>query len=195
MERIQVFELVGNDVAQTRPLGRQCREHLEAVLAEAPEDEVVVVSFEGIEVMTGSFTDEFLGKLVTARAAGLTGKAPLLLTDLNDETEYEVELCLGRRKMPAVWEQNGNLRLLGGDDTLKETFAAGIRLNAFRASQLADELGTTAQNVNNRLKRLLDAGSLVRARQDSPAGGREFLYRVPEMPEGHHHPPKQKALR
>jgi hypothetical protein len=117
----------------------------------------------------------------------------LLLTDLNGETEYEVELCLGRRKMPAVWEQDGTVRLLGGDDALKETFAAGVRLNEFRASQLAEELGTTAQNVNNRLKRLLDAGSLVRARQDSPAGGREFLYRVPEMPEGHH-PPKQKVL-
>ena len=79
MERIQVFELVGNDVAQTRPLGRQCREHLEALLAEAPEDEVVVVSFEGIEVMTGSFTDEFLGKLVTA-ASGWTHRQGALVT-------------------------------------------------------------------------------------------------------------------
>ena len=86
------------------------------------------------------------------------------------------------------------MRLLGGDDTLKETFAAGIRLNVFRASQLADELGTTAQNVNNRLKRLLDAGSLVRTCQDSPAGGREFRP-CSRIPEGHHHPPKQKVLR
>jgi hypothetical protein len=179
MYRIRVFDLVGRPVAQSRPLGHECREKLEVLLAEAPEDEVVVVSFADIEVMTGSFTDEFLGKLVAARAAGLTGKSPLLLTDLNEETAEEVDLCLGRRKMPAVWVQDGTAHLLGGDDALKETFAAGVRLNEFRASQLADDLGTTPQNMNNRLKRLVDAGALVRARHDPSAGGREFLYRVP----------------
>ncbi len=184
MYRVQVSEVVGRPVAQTRPVGQRCREKLEAVLADAPEDEVVVVSFVNLDVMSGSFTDEFLGKVVTARAAGLTGKSPLLLTDLNEDTAEEVDLCLGRRKMPAVWVHEGTASLLGGDDALKQTFAAGVRLNEFRASQLAEELGTTPQNVNNRLKRLVDAGALVRARHDPSSGGREFLYRVPDVPGG-----------
>lgn len=183
MYRFAVFDVVCRDVAQTRPLGLRCREKLEALLAEAPEDQVVVVSFDGIDVMSGSFTDEFLGKVITAKVAGLTGRSPLLITDLNEETAEEIELCLGRRKMPAVWVQGGTARLLGGDEALKETFDAGVRRSEFRASQLAEDLGTTAQNMNNRLRRLLDAGTLVRARHDPSGGGREFLYRVPEIPE------------
>jgi hypothetical protein len=182
---------VSEKVASTRELGRRYREELERVLARTAEDEAVLVSFHGVVAMTGSFTDEFLGKLVVARAAGLTGKAGLLLVDLNDETAEEVDLCLGRRKMPAVWAQDGTARLLGGDDALKETFAAGVRRNEFRASDLAKDLGTSAQNMNNRLKKLVDAGTLVRSRHDPSVGGREFLYRIPGAPATAHRAPRQ----
>jgi len=134
--------------------------------------------------MTGSFTDEFLGKLLVAKAAGLTGRAPIILTDLTEETAEEVDLCLERRKAVAVWADGSTIRLLGGDDMLQQTFAAGALRGEFRASDLAADLRTTQQNINNRLKRLLESGALLRDRQDPTAGGREFLYRTPRLPEG-----------
>jgi hypothetical protein len=168
-------------VASTRDLGRQYREELERLLATTSSDDVVVVSFDGVVAMTGSFTDEFLGKLIVARTAGLTGQAPVLLADLTDETAEEVDLCLSRRKVAAIWAQHGSPQLLGGDEVLKETFEAGARRTEFRASELASELGTTTQNMNNRLKRLVDLGTLVRLRHDPASGGREFVYRTPEL--------------
>jgi DNA-binding transcriptional ArsR family regulator len=147
-----------------------------------PPDEVVILSFDTVKAMTGSFTDEFLGKLLVARAVGLTGRAPIILTGLTDETAEEVDLCLERRKAVAVWAENGTARLLGGDTALKQTFFAGTQRGTFRASDLASDLGTTQQNMSNRLKRLVESGALLRDRQDPAAGGREFLYRTPEIP-------------
>jgi len=174
------FDITG-PLASTRARGLQYRQQLEQLLAAVPPDEAVVISFDAVMAMTGSFTDEFLGKLLVARAAGLTGRAPILLTGLTEETAEEVDLCLERRRTFAVWAEDGTAKLLGGDDALKQTFAAGARRGTFRASDLASDVGTTQQNMNNRLKRLHEAGALLRDRQDPAAGGREFLYRAPTM--------------
>jgi hypothetical protein len=175
------FEVTG-PLAATRARGLQYRQELERCLAAVPADEAVVVSFQAVKAMTGSFTDEFLGKLLVARAAGLTGRAPIILTGLTEETAEEVDLCLERRKTVAVWGDGHMIRLLGGDAMLKQTFAAAALRREFRASDLATDLRTTQQNINNRLKRLLEAGALLRDRQDPAAGGREFLYRTPTPP-------------
>jgi len=175
------FEVSG-PLASTRARGQEYRQQLERLLAEVRADEAVGVSFQRVKAMTGSFTDEFLGKLLVAKAAGLTGRAPVILTGLTEETAEEVDLCLERRKTVAVWADGSTTRLLGGDDTIKQTFAAGAKRGTFRASDLSTELRTTQQNVNNRLKRLLDSGALIRDRHDPATGGREFLYRTPALP-------------
>jgi hypothetical protein len=191
------FQVTG-PLASTRACGLQYRQELEHILADNPPDEAVIISFQNVTAMTGSFTDEFLGKLLVARAAGLTGRAPVILTGLTDETAWEVNLCLERRKTVAVWADDAALRLLGGDEIVKQTFAAAALRGEFRASDLAVDLSTSQQNVNNRLKRLLDAGALLRDRQDPAAGGREFLYRVATLPSTSHseaHPQPNRATR
>src|SRR5215467_1802914 len=117
------FDITG-PLASTRARGLQYRQQLEHLLAAVPPDEVVVISFDAVKAMTGSFTDELLGKLLVARAVGLTGRAPIILTGLTDETAWEVDLCLERRKTVAVWADGTTIRLLGGDEMLKQTFAA-----------------------------------------------------------------------
>jgi hypothetical protein len=192
------FFTVTGPLASTRARGLQYRQKLEDILADVPADDDVIVSFQNVKAMTGSFTDEFLGKLLVARAAGLTGRAPIILTGLTEETAWEVDLCLERRKTVAVWADGTTMRLLGGDEMLKKTFAEAALRGEFRASDLATDLRTSQQNVNNRLKRLLDAGAVLRDRQDPAAGGREFLYRVPTLPEAAHsgrHPNPTEARR
>jgi hypothetical protein len=175
------FEVTG-PLAATRERGYQYRQQLEQLLTAVLADDVVVVSFRAVAAMTGSFTDEFLGKLLVARAAGLTGLASIILIGLTNETAEEVELCLERRKTVAVWCDGETIRLLGGDEILKQTFTAGAARGTFRASDLVADLRTTQQNINNRLKRLFEAGAVLRDRQDPAGGGREFLYRVPALP-------------
>lgn len=174
------YEVTG-PVAATRQRGLEYRLELEQLLATVPADENVVISFRKVEVMTGSFTDEFLAKVLVARAAGLTGRAPVVLTGLSEETAEEVNLCLERRKAVAVSVGDGAPLLLGGDDTLKQTFDAAVRRGEFRASDLVDDLHTTSQNINNRLKKLVEGGALVRDRHDPEAGGREYRYRPPAL--------------
>jgi DNA-binding transcriptional ArsR family regulator len=175
------FEVTG-PLAATRERGHQYRQQLEQLLAAVPADEVVVVSFHAVKAMTGSFTDEFLGKLLVPRAAGLTRRAPIILTGLTEETAEEVDLCLERRKTVAVWSDGETISLLGGDEMLKQTFTAGTVRGKFRASDLAADLRSSQQNINNRLKRLFEAGAVLRDRQDPAAGGREYLYRMPVLP-------------
>ncbi|MEV6192912.1 winged helix-turn-helix transcriptional regulator [Streptomyces sp. NPDC051920] len=49
----------------------------------------------------------------------------------------------------------------------------------FRTAQLAETLGISLPNANNRLQRLVEAGALHRQRGSGPdRGGKEFTYRV-----------------
>src|ERR1017187_3674976 len=54
-----------------------------------------------------------------------------------------------------------------------------LSLGTFSALDLAERLAITPQNVNNRLKRLVEAGAIRRRRVVSSRGGKEFTYTAP----------------
>ena len=54
-----------------------------------------------------------------------------------------------------------------------------LELGTFNATELAAKVGPSAQNVNNRLKRLVTGGALARRRVAARTGGKEFIYPVP----------------
>jgi DNA-binding MarR family transcriptional regulator len=61
-----------------------------------------------------------------------------------------------------------------------DTYAQARRLGTFRAQELAEALGISVTNANNRLKRLVQAGALSRNRAPGPErGGKEFVYTLP----------------
>lgn len=165
--------------ATTRDLGARVRSEVEARMREASPHEVIDLSFEKVEAMTVSFTDELLGKLLAVRAAGIDAQNPIVLTGLDEDKALEVNVCLERTGAVAVAEHDGELTLLGGDAFLRDTFAEAVAAGDVTASELADRLGVTSQNVNNRLKRLVENGALIRRRRDPAAGGREFVYSSP----------------
>jgi DNA-binding transcriptional ArsR family regulator len=165
----------------TREAGESVRSLLEKSLASAHSGDVVEVSFVKVTAMTMSFTDEFLGKLLTSRAAGDLPDVALVLTGLTEETSNEIDVCLERRGAAIAWQDDGEVILLGGEKHLRETFAVAAKRGTFRASDLADDLKLRPQNVNNRLKKLVDDGALIRDRRDPDRGGREFIYRIPSL--------------
>ncbi len=61
---------------------------------------------------------------------------------------------------------------------LVDTYERARSLAEFSALDLADALDVTAQNINNRLRRLVAAGALLRRRLPSDHGGKEFSYRT-----------------
>ncbi|MEV0269707.1 hypothetical protein AB0H43_13085 [Hamadaea sp. NPDC050747] len=127
--------------------------------------------------MTISFADELLGRFYDSLASGDVKAEAVQIRGLNDETRETVDLCLERRDKIAVTVDDGRPALLGRTEPLEETFQVALALGEFKANDLADALSITAQNANNRLRRLVEA-AVVRRRQTSVAnrGGKEFVY-------------------
>ncbi|MFB6753583.1 winged helix-turn-helix transcriptional regulator [Streptomyces sp. NPDC056353] len=160
----------------TRAKGAETRKALEEQLAAAAPLALLIIDFGGVEAMTNSFVDEFLGKFYLLLAAGDIHTEGVYLAGLDEETRDGVTVCLERRKQIAV---DGDIHELLGDTTLlADTYAEAHRLGDFRAAQLAEALGISLPNANNRLKRLVEAGALYRERGSGPdRGGKEYTYR------------------
>ncbi|MGW2272224.1 winged helix-turn-helix transcriptional regulator [Streptomyces yangpuensis] len=159
----------------TRGTGATRRGELENVLRSAGPVPVLDIDFTGTEAMTHSFVDEFLGKLYVSLAAGDVQAATVRLVGLNEETRESVAVCLERRKQFAV--QGEDHALLGDTTVMPDTYAQARRLGTFRSQELAEALGISVTNANNRLKRLVQAGALSRNRTPGPErGGKEFRY-------------------
>lgn len=158
----------------TREQGSEARVRLDQLIGIRNNIDLTI-DFAGVNAMTFSFADEFVGKFIAALDADgrrITVKA----VGLNDENAEAVTVSLERRKMQlAILHADGNLTLIG-DDLSQETFAA-LGATGVKASDVAETLGTTAQNANNRLKKLVEAGAARKERiKDATRGGKEFMY-------------------
>jgi hypothetical protein len=164
----------------TRSSARTIRESLETKATALDPGDSVTIDFTGVEAMTISFADEFLGKFYTALAAGDVPAQVVLLRGLNEDTHETVTVCLQRRELLAAAHRNSAVKLIAAPEFLVDTYRHAVALGTFRASELSDRLGITAQNANNRLRRLAEAGALHRKRAGVPErGGKEFIYTVP----------------
>jgi hypothetical protein len=159
----------------TRTLGREGRNRLEDLLA--GKDHVdLTIDFTGVFAMTISFADEFLGKFLSAFDTAAQD-ATVKLNGLNAENLEAIAVCLERRgEQAAVRDTNGSLSLIG-DPILSKTFDEALIRTQFKASDIAQAMSVSAQNANNRLKRLVEAGALRKSRTTGSArGGKEFEY-------------------
>jgi len=166
-------------VLTTRAQAAEVRLDLETQF-EADSHAELELSFAGVDALTISFADEFLGRFLTELQATARDPGPILVTGLTEDTWQEVDVVLERRKLGAAFTLNGRLDLLGGDRYLKATFRHAVEMGACTPGKLAAGLGITVPNANNRLKKLVEMGALQRTRSPVAGGGREFTYEVPE---------------
>lgn len=159
----------------TRSKARDGRNTLEEILSGKSGIDLTI-DFTNVTAMTISFADEFLGKfLSTLDAASLD--MTVKVTGLNIENAEAVTICLERRESQVVILGDDGTLKLDGPPPLPETFNAALELGEFKANDLAQRLDITAQNANNRLKRLVAVGALRKARTTGASrGGKEFSY-------------------
>lgn len=163
----------------TRGRAKSAREDFEAAIEAQPGTSLVSIRFEDVEAMTISFADEFLGRFYGTLASSPARTKIIQLTGFNDETREAVSICLERRDLAALSIDSDKPVLVGKTEVLQETFQAALALGQFRAAELAKVLSITAQNANNRLKRLVNAAAIQRRQAPvSTRGGKEFLYAV-----------------
>jgi len=167
------------EYAATRQRGRVAREDLEGQVASYSQPSGVLIDFAGVRDMTGSFADEFLGRFYASLATGDVPSQAVVLLGLNDETREAVTLCLERRDLAAVAIIDGRPTLLGGPEHLSETYRHALNLESFSAVDVSTLLNISPQNANNRLKRLVSAGAVLRRQIAPDRGGKEFVYTVP----------------
>ncbi|MDI5975474.1 STAS-like domain-containing protein [Amycolatopsis magusensis] len=164
----------------TRSVAKLARESLEHEVAAGAQGGELLVDFTGVDAMTISFADEFLGKFYGSVAAGDVAASVVLLQGLNEETLETIQICLERRELMAATVDGEQLKLLAAPEYLGETYRQAVVLRRFRAAELSERLGVTLQNVNNRLKRLVSSGTLKREKSiPSNRGGKEFVYTIP----------------
>jgi predicted transcriptional regulator len=170
----------GGAFLATRGKARSLRESLEKRVAADAARGRVEIDFSGVEAMTISFADEFLGRFFTALAAGDVRPVAVLLTGLNEENTEAVTVCLERRDLAAVTSEGTQKHLVGAQDFLVDSYQRALELQHFKASEFAESLGITPQNANNRLKRLVAAGAVQKERATTAGrGGKEFSYALP----------------
>lgn len=162
----------------TREAGAEVRTRLVEELSKAHPDDTVVIDFVGMQAMTYSFADEFIGKFLVLRDAEVTPAIGVILRDLAPDPLETIELVLERRSQCVVLVEPDGCRLIDGGQYLAETYDAAVALGTFRASEIAAQLSITPQNANNRLKKMSGMGVLHRERASNERGGREFSYRA-----------------
>jgi hypothetical protein len=181
MSELLKFDIAQHGEAQflaTRSKGRDIRGELEDQISRDHPEEVVI-DFTSVEAMTISFADEFLGRFYASLASRDGSAWLILLAGLNEDNFATVSICLERRDLAAAVIVDHQPVLVGAPDYLAETYQQAVSLGTFSALDLADLLGISAQNTNNRLKRLVEAAAICRRRIASARGGKEFTYTAP----------------
>jgi hypothetical protein len=167
----------------TRALAKTALRELEDLLADSPTDATLTIDFADVEAMSISFADEFLGRYYGMLSTSIDATpSVVLLTSLNDDNFESMTICLQRRELAAATANAEGVSLVGAPAVLDETYHAAGDLGRFTAVQLADRLGISAPNANNRLKRLVAARALIRHRGIAERGGKEFSYELPASP-------------
>lgn len=89
-----------------RPYGRKVQEALDMVLRRLPAGGVLVVNFDGVEMMDYSFADEAFGTLYSRMAAKEYADRYLVLAVRDDELSEalmeNIEVALSRREVAAL---------------------------------------------------------------------------------------------
>lgn len=192
----------GNQLAM-RPHGRKVQEELDALLRQLSAGGVLVVNFDGVEMMDYSFADEAFGTLYSRMAAKEYADRYLVLAVRDDELSEalmeNIEVALNRREVAALVLPQSMLveadaappppkagpgpatpqwRVIGRlPEHLIETLAAVMDKQQVTVRDLVEALNLdSATACNNRIAKLYQLHLVRRKATIVPEGGRQYSY-------------------
>lgn len=175
-------------ILATRLAGRKFWEKLQAELEERGDDAVVLLSFNGVEVMDASFADEVFGTLAARRSRREKPLPPIIVGHANETCLENIQMALETRadREPPDRERLRNcvLPVLNGDDVnlvgkfedhVLQSFDLLARRKSITARDLSDLSGLNLNAASTRLKTLADLGLALRTEvRDSQ--GKQYVY-------------------
>lgn len=141
----------------TRSEGEAARADFLAALERLPDDGQLVVSLDGIEVLSGSFADELIGKSYQLLLSGFYGDRTMLIETPSLELAEGLDDKLTQRNLAMLCLSDGNWSVLGRlAEPHRETLGLIIERETTTAKELAEALGIPPNACHQRLKRLVD---------------------------------------
>jgi len=163
----------------TRNSGKDALAALQRAIVAQPPNAPIVLSFTGVQDITAAFADECIARLLSGRAAGFYEDHPVLAVDANSDVREGLSSALRNRGLVLLSLSGDGPELLGAPEHLDETMRVAHELGEFSVVDLAKRLELTTPAANNRVKQLLRAGALSRARVIPRRGGNEYRYTAP----------------
>jgi hypothetical protein len=172
----------------TRLAGKRFWGQLQAHLGETDTGEVIVLSFDGVEVMDASFADEVFGTLASRRARKNVSFGPVILVDVNETCVENLKMALETRADREAPEYErlrncvlpvlkaGEMAIIGKfEDHVLQSFTLLSKHKTFTARDLSDVLKLNLNAASTRLKTLADLGLALRT-EIRDAQGKQFIY-------------------
>jgi len=141
----------------TRLEGKSAREKLLAMLVSIPEPGRLIVSLDGVEVLSGSFADETIALSCARLATGEYGDRYLIVRSPSMEIAEDLSHKLERQRLAMLcllddrWDVLGQLAA-----PMRETLALVIEHKETTAKELAGILGIRHNACLHRVGRLAD---------------------------------------
>jgi len=164
---------------QGRLLGRRHFGQACEMLADTPSGEIVLIDFEGVEIMTGSWANEMVVPLYEWAADARNDLFPIL-RNLTNRWDEELQLLANWNQQCYLWAKGSDghpsqATLIGSlDSPLRRTLDAVVQFTQVTGAELERKFpkeGIGATAWNNRLRDLYTKRLLVRSKQ-----GREQIY-------------------
>ncbi len=175
-------------VLVTRTYGRRFLASLDAVLCEMPTETVIVLDFDGVEIMDASFVDEVFSMLAARHSKRIGLQRYLLLRKLSPHLLENLDITLSSRPqrepglrnciLPFVTPE-GQVDIVGkAEGHVRETFDLLRTRRHLSAREVADVFGLEIHAASVRLKVLHDLRLAVRTEKPE-LHGKQFIYLWP----------------
>ena len=176
------YELVATDEDKWlwgHERGKKKRSAIETLLENLPEGASLRIHLKTVEAMDFSFMSEFLGTILGLWPNRYVGRALVLM----DPSKYLVDnLDAGLKAVNVVALTAGarSWQLVGKTTaTDRPTLEVVARLKRATAPEIAKDLGIQLTACNQRLRKLSEAGAIIRSKTAAPTGGEQFVYEWP----------------
>lgn len=141
----------------TRLEGEAARERLVAAVKRLPPDGQLVVSLDGLDVLSGSFADELIAKTCQLLASGFYEDRTMIVASPSLDLAEDLSAKLAQRRLAMLCRVGKTWSVLGAlARPLLETLELLIDRNRATAKELAETLGIPPNACHNRLRRLID---------------------------------------
>jgi hypothetical protein len=137
----------------------------------------VVLDFESVDVVTPPFLQEVVGALQEIIRRDPEAGRIVMATNMNEDVRDTLAFVLARRKQALAFREGKRVELLEGKPKLAETLRQAQALKSFTAPQLAKRLNIRPDAAQQRLRKLLEAGAVVREEDPDASRGIRHLYR------------------